>query len=592
MQIFKNRQSNMMKLKQAHRAYIEQLVFIRRFRKDEDGGIIILTLLLLISMLVVGGMAVDFMRYESERTKLQSVADRAVLSAANLNQERDQQLVLEEFFEAEGYAGAIIGTPFAERTASGTTVSLNASIDMDTFFLRLIGKDTLTAAARATAVEGIANVEISLVLDISGSMAQEMTGPIIQYDIDGVAKRDLVTGIIETVDGTGTRMFFLQQAASQFIDDLLLPEYKDQVSINLIAYSQHVSVGDMYFALRTTPDAISAPGIIDGMLVPSVIGSSYGTVVVGEDGVAVTLPYFDDPSADDYSETGLVIPTNYDWQPPGSPAVFTNRSRCVTFTDEEYNTLAFNRDRVYQQVEVADYYSTGTDFIRGFEACPTENFQGIILMSQNPVELKSAIMQYQPSVNTSIHRGMKWGATLLDPSMRALINNMPTVDPAFRFSRPAAYDDPTTQKYIVIMTDGETVSSVKIRDAYYDEFEERLGLSTRTAYNYANDNPDPNASTSASINSQTGLIDNNMVQSIGTEAQLDLKLSQICDLAGAEVTDIFTISMGVQNPTMTNCASEPGNAFFATITNTPGQPGLGEIFSKIAEQITALRLAL
>ena len=579
----------MQKLKQAHRACNEQPVFIRRFRKDEDGGIIILTLLLLIAMLVVGGMAVDFMRYESERTKLQSVTDRAALSAANLNQERNQQDVLAEFFEAEGYAGAIVGTPVTERTATGTTVSLNSSIDMDTFFLRLIGKDTLTPLARATAVEGAANVEISLVLDISGSMAQEMNGAIIQYDGD-VARRD-ENGNIVTVDGTGTRMFFLQQAASQFIDDLLLPEYEDQISINLIAYSQHVSIGDMYFALRTTPDSISAPNDNDGDPVQSVYGSSYGTVVEGDAGVDVTLPYFDGTIAGDFSETGLVIPTNFAWAPVDT-SVFTNLSRCVTFTDAEYNTLAFDMDRVYQQVELADFYWVGTDLVTGFEACPTEDFHGMITMSQDPDELKSAIMQYQPTVNTSIHRGMKWGATLLDPSMRALINNMPTVDPAFRFSRPAAYDDPTTQKYIVIMTDGETVSSVKIRDAYYDEFEERLGLSTRTAYNYANDNPDPNASTSASINSQTGLIDNNMVQSIGTEAQLDLKLSQICDLAGAEVTDIFTISMGVQNPTMTNCASEPGNAFFATITNTPGQPGLGEIFSKIAEQITALRLAL
>jgi Flp pilus assembly protein TadG len=588
--ISNNRQSKKMKLKQLLCDDTEEQVFICRFRKDENGGLIVLTLLLLISMLVVGGMAVDFMRYESERTKLQSVSDRAVLSAANLNQNRDPQDVLVEFFDAEGYAGSIVGSPVTERTASRSVVSLSSSIEMDTFFLRLIGMDTLTAPARATAIEGVANVEVSLVLDISGSMAQEMQGPIIQYE-NGVPIRDQ-NGDIVTVDGTGTRMFFLQQAASQFIDDLLLPQYRDRISINLIAYSQHVSIGDdLYYALRTTPDSISAPEDVDGNAVQSVIGSSYGTVVEGEDGVPFTLPYFDGSIIDDYSSGGLVVPTSFGWVPNRTP-VFTNLSRCVTFTDEEYNTLTFNTERVYEQVELADYYWIGTNLIPGLEACPTEDFHGIILMSQNAAALKSAIMQYQPSVNTSIHRGMKWGASLLDPSMRSLISNIPTVDPAFRFSRPAAYNDPTTEKYIVIMTDGETVSSVKIRDEYYDEFEERAGLSTQTAYYYANNNPDPSSSTSASIDGDTGEIVNTMVESIGTENDLNLKLSQICNLAGAEVTDIFTISLGVQNPTMTNCASEPGNAFFAAVTNDPNEPGLGEIFARIAEQITALRLAL
>ena len=588
--ISNDRQSAMMRLKQSLFGCIERQVFIRRFRKDEDGGLIVLTLLLLISMLVVGGMAVDFMRYESERTKLQSVSDRAVLSAANLNQNRNPQDTLEEFFAAEGYAGAIVGSPVTERTESRSIVSLNSSIEMDTFFLRLAGIDTLTAPARATAIEGIANVEVSLVLDISGSMAQEMEGPIIQYD-NGVPRRDQ-NGDIVTVDGTGTRMFFLQQAASQFIDDLLLPQYRDQISINLIAYSQHVSIGDdLYYALRTTPDSISAPEDVDGNVVQSVIGSSYGTVVEGIDGVPVTLPYFDGTITDDYSGGGLVVPTNYGWVPNRTP-VFTNLSRCVTFTDEEYNTLTFNTNRTYQQVELADYYWIGTNLIPGLEACPTEDFHSIILMSQNAAELKSAIMRYQPTVNTSIHRGMKWGATLLDPSVRTLISNIPTVDPAFRFSRPAAYDDRTTQKYIVIMTDGETVSSVKIRDEYYDEFHERAALSTQTAYYYANNNPDPFSRTSARVQRGTGEIVNNMVESIGTADELNLKLSNICNLAGAEITDIFTISLGVQNSTMTNCASEPGNAFVATVTNNANEPGLGEIFETIAEQITALRLAL
>ena len=56
--------------------------YLRAFGRDEDGEIIILTLILLVVMLVVGGMGVDFMRFEARRVVLQSVSDRAVLAAA------------------------------------------------------------------------------------------------------------------------------------------------------------------------------------------------------------------------------------------------------------------------------------------------------------------------------------------------------------------------------------------------------------------------------------------------------------------------------------------------------------------------------
>ena len=203
---FKRRQSKSKKRQNAQRAYIEQLAFIRQFRKDEDGGLIVLTLLMLVSMLVVGGMAVDFMRFEAERTKLQSVSDRAVLSAANLNQERDASAVLTEFFEAEGYAGTIVGTPVAVKNENGSMVSLSSRIDVDTFFLRLIGMDTLSAPASATAMEGVGNVEISLVLDISGSMAEPMTGQIFGYDggydADGNPIGELIRDLQERLEIT------------------------------------------------------------------------------------------------------------------------------------------------------------------------------------------------------------------------------------------------------------------------------------------------------------------------------------------------------------------------------------------------------
>jgi Flp pilus assembly protein TadG len=144
--------------------------YLRAFGRDEDGSIIILTILLLIIMLVLGGMAVDFMRYEARRAALQSVSDRAVLAAANLNQTVNSRAVVEDYFAKAGFTSAIVGTPTVVDGGNSRTVSVTSQVDVNTFYLRLIGIDTLQAPARSSATEGVGKVEISLVLDVSGSM--------------------------------------------------------------------------------------------------------------------------------------------------------------------------------------------------------------------------------------------------------------------------------------------------------------------------------------------------------------------------------------------------------------------------------------
>ena len=569
---FMNRQSKLKKLQTARRAFVEQLAFIRQFRKDEDGGLIVLTLLLLISMLVVGGMAVDFMRFESERTKLQSVSDRAVLAAASLNQNRDPETVITDFFAAEGYAGTIIGEPNIEKNANGSTITLSSEIDVDTFYLRLIGKDTLTAPATASAVEGTGNVEVSLILDISGSMRNQVTDTITDEN-----------GVQSTV--TASKMWFLQRAAKQFIDDLLLPEYEDRISVNLIAYSQQVSLGDeLYLALRTTPDSISEDQII---------GSSYGSIV---DGYAVPFEWESPDGSggitDNYDADGNIItdPNVLDWA-LGKP-VYTNPARCVDFLPAEFNTLTFDTDRVYTQVEYFEHYSSRDAGI-DYPVCPEEDFEGIVLLSQDADLLKDRIDQYRPTSFTSIHLGLKWGASLLDPSMRDLLDGIPTIDPAFRGTRPSNYGANNTAKYLVLMTDGQNVSAPRLQrnetNNYYGTYEWRVLWSTEP-FNYWREQ------TSGEPGYWT------MVEEPNSAATYDTWMQQLCDLSALDpdtgqrrMNEVYTIAMGAGDHgtnEMLECASKPANAFSTSFTNAPDEPGIDEIFESIAEQITALRLSL
>ncbi len=495
--------------------------FMRRFAKDEDGGVIVMTLLLLITMLIMGGMAVDFMRFESRRAELQSVADRAVLAAAELDQELDAEAVVIDMFEKTGYGDNIVDTSINDMSSS-RSVSVTSALDINTFYLRLAGIDTLSVPARSAAIEGAGNIEISLVLDISGSMSSSAT------DADG---------------NSTNRISLLQEAAGNFIDELLTEEYEDQISMSLVAYSQHVNIGDdIYDALNTTPDTI-----------------------------------FEIPT-DEALEESLRVGRWY-----------TNPSRCVDFLDSEFETTTFDTERTYSQVETFDHYSgSGTSWLNR-PLCPATVEGGmqthIIPLSQDGTELKAAINSYVPTTFTAIHLGMKWGVSLLDPSMRSLFASMGSIDPEFSGTRPSNYsangDGISTVKYVVLMTDGQNVAGKRIRDSYYDTYAERLIWGTYPhAYWYKWNNYDD-------IEPVIPRESENTVSYTGYSAtDANNQLDSICTAAKSQDITVFAIAMGSGSSQMESCASSSAHYF-----TTQGDE-LTAIFAAIAEQITELRLSL
>lgn len=196
---------------------------LRKFGRDEEGGILVMTLVLLITMLVLGGMAVDFMRFESRRALLQSVSDRAVLAAAELDQTLDPELVVRDYFEKAGFPDAIIGNPVVVDTGTSRSVRVDSGLDINTYYLKFVGIDQMQTPATSGAIEGVGKVEISLVLDISGSMR------------DG---------------GSSSRGRFgdMQDAAKAFANKVLDPNVVGQVSLNIIPYAGMTNPGPEMFA--------------------------------------------------------------------------------------------------------------------------------------------------------------------------------------------------------------------------------------------------------------------------------------------------------------------------------------------------------
>jgi Flp pilus assembly protein TadG len=192
---------------------------------------IIFSLYLLMAMLVVGGMAVDFMQFEERRAKVQSVADRAALAAANIRNEKDPVEVVADFFEKAGLSDYLDGDAIVTGSGKTRRVEVNTTMDMDTSFLGLLGIDTLETVGGSIATQGINSIEVSLVLDISGSMDAET------YDSSGAK--------------TGTKKIeALRSASVAFIDELINEETENLASLSIVPYAQHVNVGsDIFNAL-------------------------------------------------------------------------------------------------------------------------------------------------------------------------------------------------------------------------------------------------------------------------------------------------------------------------------------------------------
>ncbi len=200
------------------------------FRRKEDGSLIIFGLYMLICMLVIGGLAVDAMRGEYQRTKIQATTDRALLAAASINQTLPAQEIFDDYFAKAGMPG-LAPTATVDGSEHYRRVSAEYAADnvptIDTIFMSEAFRDILQVGnapeaggvnelstfASGVAIDGVSKVEISLVLDVSGSMY-------------------------------GTKLADLKVAAKDFFDTLLLTQPDDDTySISIIPYSTQVNAG-------------------------------------------------------------------------------------------------------------------------------------------------------------------------------------------------------------------------------------------------------------------------------------------------------------------------------------------------------------
>ncbi|MEP5376044.1 MAG: pilus assembly protein TadG-related protein, partial [Hyphomicrobiales bacterium] len=201
--------------------------FERQFLAEERGTMTTFTLFIFIIMIMVGGVAVDLMHFESERIRMQNTLDSAILAAADRDQDLSPKAVVMDYFDKAGLGDYISESDITvdqDTAVTYRTVSATASQTINTHFMKMTGIDTLDVPSSGTATESIGDLEISLVLDVSGSMK-------------------------------GTKIANLRSAAEQFVTKILAQSEDDTTSFSIVPYSTQVNVGSELLAQYTVNDA-------------------------------------------------------------------------------------------------------------------------------------------------------------------------------------------------------------------------------------------------------------------------------------------------------------------------------------------------
>ncbi|MDP2083832.1 MAG: vWA domain-containing protein, partial [Gemmobacter sp.] len=261
----------------------------RWFARGEDGSMVLFSMVVLLIMLFVGGMAIDLMRYEAERSRVQATADAAALAGASMRQVLQPRAVVEDWFAKAQLSGSLTGVS-VDQGLNFRSVRADTRTVTRPYFMHMMGIQELKSNAAGAAEERRTNVEIALVLDISGSMA-------------------------------GTKLTQLKSAAAEFITDVLAEDTENRVSISIVPYSGQVNIGPDLTSRYTLTDRHSMTHCVD---LPA---SAYTSLALSR---TVAMPqhanadtYNTSNTSTGYSTTSMAPGTTNIWCMPNA----TNRVR-------------------------------------------------------------------------------------------------------------------------------------------------------------------------------------------------------------------------------------------------------------------------
>ena len=215
---------------------------IKRFQRDESGVFAIFFALIAIVLIATSGAVVDFAAMQTARSQAQTALDaaalalQAIMTASNGStiQSRAQALLVERL--ANSQITATVTATTIDMAAG--TLNLRAQIIVPTVFIQLVGVRTITVQLQSEVTRSSNDLEVSVALDTTGSMAG--------------------TKIADLISATNTLIDLVIQTSQT-------PTYSKMA---IVPWTQAVNVGSTYATLVrgsvVGPSAISGASWMSG----------------------------------------------------------------------------------------------------------------------------------------------------------------------------------------------------------------------------------------------------------------------------------------------------------------------------------------
>ena len=543
---------------------------LKRLWSCERGAVAPIVGICAIMLVGAVAVAVDVGRGQVAQSKLQSALDSAGLAAGavvaqNIDAEDlkpEAWKYLQENFAGETVEATIAPSDFTlELSDDQMLVTLEARASLPTTFMRIFGHETMHVAARTEITREMTGLEVALVLDVTGSMTGDVSATDSKEKITALREAshellDAVFGNNDTIDDLWVGIVPFSQTVNIGTDRTdWLTDYDDRMLYNnCVGPSSHANwTAHSHSSGETTPTYCSANG-------PNVSTRTKPSTLVND--------WLDAPEP---VAPKVVVPAT-GWTGPMSPWYFrpSGWGGCVR---ERYDT---GRDVTDDPVSTEGFltyfapYASNNEWVRltGSPAnrgsyridesidrspnhgCPQ---QAITTLTNDKSDLGAAIDELlNPRGNTHTNVGAVWGWRLLSPDWRgdwggAMDDN----------NLPLEYDEPLSQKVMILMTDGDNTMPTSFATAYGFINEDHL---------VTNDDPDDAADV------------------------LDDKLLEVCTAMKEQGIIIYTIGLGDELdatlPLLKSCASV-GDYFFDARTTEE----LFAAFNTIGDALSKLRVS-
>ena len=149
----------------------------RRFKRDDRGNIAVIFALATLPIIGFVGTAVDFSSANAAKVRLQAALDSTALMLAKYAPDHTEDEVKAQapiyfnaLFNAENATSVSLTTTY---TPSTSKITLDGSAEVPTNFMSALGVDSVTINGSSTTTWGTTRLRVALVLDNTGSMAQD-----------------------------------------------------------------------------------------------------------------------------------------------------------------------------------------------------------------------------------------------------------------------------------------------------------------------------------------------------------------------------------------------------------------------------------